>query len=89
MIVERDQNKTILRLLVICKVVMQVCQGSMQETETTLGIFSRRCDAGNWLLRNKRTRGTRIRGAPLELLDVRTHHCSRNLGVWKPQLPPP
>lgn len=41
MIVGRDENKTILRLFVICKLVMQVCQGSMQETETPLGILSR------------------------------------------------
>ena len=41
MIVERDENKSVLNS-VICKLGMQVCQGSVQKTETTLSNLSRR-----------------------------------------------
>lgn len=41
MIVERDENKSVLNS-VICKLGAQVCQGSVQKTETTLSNLSRR-----------------------------------------------
>lgn len=41
MIVERDENKSVLNS-VICKLVMQVCEGSVQKTETALSNLSRR-----------------------------------------------
>lgn len=42
----------------------------------------------NSCLRNKRTRGARVRGPPFELLALRAHNCSSNPKAWKPRLLP-